>query len=50
MDLDYADEIGNYPTWIAELDQTLVGGIYLQLVETSATTGVCRLQKPKRRA
>jgi hypothetical protein len=27
MDLDYADEIGNYPTWVAEIDQTLVGGI-----------------------
>ena len=27
MDLDYADETGNYPTWVAEIDQTLVGGI-----------------------
>jgi hypothetical protein len=32
MDLDYADEIGNYPTWVTEIghteiDQTIVGGI-----------------------
>jgi hypothetical protein len=27
MDLGYADEIGNYPIWVAEIDQTLVGGI-----------------------
>jgi hypothetical protein len=27
MDLDYANEIGNYPSRVVEIDQTIVGGI-----------------------
>lgn len=27
MDLDYASEISDYPTWIVELGNTLIGGI-----------------------
>jgi N-acetylglutamate synthase-like GNAT family acetyltransferase len=27
MDLDYADEINNYPTWVAEFDNRIVGGL-----------------------
>ena len=42
MDLDYAGEMENYSGWVVEIDRLLVGGIYLQLVEISATTAVCQ--------
>ncbi|WP_157950200.1 GNAT family N-acetyltransferase [Vallitalea okinawensis] len=29
MDVDYAEEIGSFPVWVAELDKEIVGGLIL---------------------
>jgi GNAT superfamily N-acetyltransferase len=36
MDLDYADEIENYPTWVAILEGKVVGGITMVFDEDHA--------------
>jgi GNAT superfamily N-acetyltransferase len=37
MDLDYADEIENYPTWVAEFDNRIVGGLTMIFSEGEAS-------------
>lgn len=37
MELDYADEIKNYPTWVAEFDNRIVGGLTMIFTEEEAS-------------
>jgi len=37
LQLDYADEIGNYPTWVAILEGQIVGGMTLVFEADSAS-------------
>ncbi|MCW8884066.1 MAG: GNAT family N-acetyltransferase [Motiliproteus sp.] len=37
MDLDYADEIQNYPTWVAECEGKVVGGITMMFEDDYAS-------------
>lgn len=37
MDLDYQDEIQNYPTWIAEFNGNIVGGLIMMFNNVYAT-------------
>lgn len=37
MDLDYTDEIKNYPTWVAEFDNRIVGGLTMMFSDAEAS-------------
>ena len=37
LELDYADEIENYPTWVATLEDQVVGGITMVFAEDIAS-------------
>ena len=37
LDLDYADEISNFPTWVAEFEGKIVGGITMVFEENCAS-------------
>ena len=37
MDVDYSKEIAEYPTWVAELDGNVVGGLIMTFEESVAT-------------
>jgi len=37
MDADYLSEINNYPTWVVELDKTILGGLIMSLEDGRAS-------------